>query len=253
MRHGRTVESTENISLDVGANHYLISGNGAVVYDIQNKETIYSKFLSKEQVFKIAKICEENSIHYNVYTDKEIIAKNLSYNVLYYHNENLKKPEEKRTYINIVPDMIKYLENLEDSHFLKVTICDEDINFFNNVIEKIKTLEDNFDILDVDYKSKKKIKRGNEDFFVEYYYTEITNENVNKWTAIEFLLNKLNIEPKDVVAIGDNFNDREMIENSGLGIVMGNSNPFIKIMGDLIVTDNNSDGVCEAIERFVLN
>lgn len=52
---------------------------------------------------------------------------------------------------------------------------------------------------------------------------------------------------------GDNFNDREMIENAGLGIVMGNSNPFIKIMGDLIVTDNNSDGVCEAIEKFVLN
>ena len=34
---------------------------------------------------------------------------------------------------------------------------------------------------------------------------------------------------------------------------MGNSNPFMKIMGDLIVTDNNSDGVCEAIEKFVLN
>ena len=51
---------------------------------------------------------------------------------------------------------------------------------------------------------------------------------------------------------GDNFNDREMIENAGLGIVMGNSNPFIKIMGDFIVTDNNSDGVCEAIEKFVL-
>ena len=253
MHHGRTVESTENISLDVGANHYLISGNGAVVYDIQNKETIYSKYLSKEQVFKIAKICEENSIHYNVYTDKEIIASNLSYNVLYYHNENLKRPEEKRTYINIVPDMIKYLENLENSDFLKVTICDEDINSFNEIIEKIKKLEENFDILDVDYKSKKIIKKGNEDFLVEYYYTEITNENVNKWTAIEFLLNKLDIDPKDVVAIGDNFNDREMIENSGLGIVMGNSNPFIKIMGDLIVTDNNSDGVCEAIEKFVLN
>ena len=201
MLLGRTVESTENISLDIGANNYLISGNGAVVYDIQKKEIIYSKFLTKEQVFKIAKICEDNSVHYNVYTDKEIIAKNLSYNVLYYHNENLKKPEEKRTYINIVPDILKYLENLENSNFLKVTICDEDINLFNEIIQKIKKLEDNFDILDVDYKSKKKIKRGNEDFFVEYYYTEITNENVNKWTAIEFLLNKLNIDSKDVVAI----------------------------------------------------
>ena len=250
LLHGRTIESIENISLEIGADHYLISGNGAAVYDIQKKEIVYSRFLSKEQVFKIAEICEENSIHYNVYTEKEIIAKNLSYNVLYYHNENLKKPENKRTYINVVPNMMEYLKNLNDN-FLKITICDEDINIFNGIIKKIRSL-DKFDVLDVEYMSKKKIKRGTEDFFVEYYYTEITNENVNKWTAIEYLMNKLNISTQEVVAIGDNFNDREMIENSGLGIVMGNSNPFMKICGDLIVTDNNSDGVCEAIEKFVL-
>ena len=229
MPLGRTIESIENISLDIGAKNYLISGNGAAVYDIQNKKIIYSRFLSKEQVLKIAEVCEENSIYYNVYTDKEIIAKNLSYNVLYYHNENLKKPENRRTYINVVPNMLDYIRRLENSNFLKITICDEDINIFNGIIKKIKSL-DSFDILDVEYMSKKKIRRGTEDFFVEYYYTEITNENVNKWTALEFLMDKLNLVPENVVAIGDNFNDREMIENSGLGIVMGNSNPFMKIM-----------------------
>lgn len=229
MLLGRTIESIENIALEIGAKNYLISGNGAAVYDIQNKKIVYSKFLSKKQVMRIAEECEQNSIHYNVYTDKEIISKNLSYNVLYYHNENLKKPENRRTYINIVPDMISYLNNLEESNFLKVTVCDENINVFNAIIKKIKNL-DKFDVLDVEYMSKKKIRRGTEDFFVEYYYTEITNENVNKWTAIEYLIKKLNIDRKEVVAIGDNFNDREMIENSGLGIVMGNSNPFMKIM-----------------------
>lgn len=230
----------------------MISGNGAAVYDIRAKEIIYSKFLSKDQVLKIASLCEENSIHYNIYTEKEIIAKNLSYNILYYHKENLKKPENKRTYINIVPNMLEYIENLKDEKFLKITICDEDVKIFNGIIKKIKLL-DQFDVLDVEYMSRKKIKCGTEEVLVEYYYTEITNENVNKWTAIEFLINKLNIKPEEVIAIGDNFNDREMIEKSGLGIVMGNSNPFMKICGDLIVTDNNSDGVCEAIEKYILN
>lgn len=201
MLLGRTVESIESISLEVGASHYLISGNGAAVYDIQNKKIVYNKFLTKEQVLKIAKICDQNSIHYNVYTDREIIAKDLSYNVLYYHNENLKKPENKRTYINIVPDIIKYLGKLENNNFLKVTVCDENINEFNGIIKKIKNLEENFDVLDVEYMSKKRIRRGTEDFFVEYYYTEITNENVNKWTAIEYLMKKLNIGPENVVAI----------------------------------------------------
>ena len=252
LASGRTIESIENIANELGTNRYLISGNGAVVYDIQNKKVIYDNFLSKEQVLKIATICEENSIHYNVYTEKEIIAKNLSYNVLYYHKENLKKPENKRTYINIVPNMLEYINNLTDSHFLKITICDEDIKIFNSIIKKIKQL-DKFDVLDVEYMSRKKIKCGTEEVLVEYYYTEITNENVNKWTAIEFLMNKLKIKSEEVIAIGDNFNDREMIEKSGLGIVMGNSNPFMKICGDLIVTDNNSDGVCEAIEKYILD
>ncbi len=248
---GRTIDSIENIALELGTDKYLISGNGAAVYDIQNKKIIYSKFLSKEQVLKIANICEENSIHYNVYTEREIIAKNLSYNVLYYYKENLKKPENKRTYINIVPNIIEYIQNLKDENFLKITICDEDIKIFNSIIKKIKLL-DKFDVLDVEYMSRKKIKCGTEEILVEYYYTEITNENVNKWVAIEYLIDKLNIKSEEVIAIGDNFNDREMIENSGMGIVMGNSNPFMKIFGDLIVTDNNSEGVCQAIEKYIL-
>ena len=140
----------------------------------------------------------------------------------------MKKPENKRTYINIVPNIIEYIQNLKNANFLKVTICDEDIKIFNSIIKKIRLL-DNFDILDVEYMSRKKIKYGTEEVLVEYYYTEITNENVNKWTALEFLINKLGIKKEEVIAIGDNFNDREMIENAGLGIVMGNSNPFMKI------------------------
>ena len=206
LASGRTIESIENFALELGANNYLISGNGSAVYDIKNKEIMYSNFLSKEQVLKIANICEENSIHYNVYTEKEIIAKTLNYNVLYYYKENLKKTEEKRTSINIVPDMLEYIKKSDNDNYLKITICDENVIIFNSIIKKIKLL-DKYDVLDVEYMSKKKIKCGTEEVMVEYYYTEITNEHVNKWTALRFLLQKLNIDKEKVIAIGDNFND----------------------------------------------
>ncbi|MBQ5389604.1 MAG: HAD hydrolase family protein, partial [Clostridia bacterium] len=64
---------------------------------------------------------------------------------------------------------------------------------------------------------------------------------------------KLDIKPEEVIAIGDNLNDKEMIENAGLGVVMGNSNPIMKGLANEIVADNNSEGVLEAINRFVLN
>ena len=248
---GRNTDSIKIFSQELGITNYLISGNGSILYDMRKDKIIYSNFLSKEQVLKIASICEENSINYNIYTEKEIVAKSLSYNVLYYYKENMNKSEEKRTNINIVSDVVGYVKKSENESFLKITICDEDIGVFNSIIKKLKSL-DNLDLIDAEYMSRKKIKCGEEEVLVEYFYTEITNENVNKWTALEFLINKLNISKEEVIAIGDNFNDREMIENSGLGIVMGNSNPFMKICGDIIVTDNNSDGVCEAIEKYIL-
>lgn len=251
LASGRPISSTKTLALELGVDNYLISGNGAIVYDIKNEEIIYDKFLNKEQVLKIAKICEANSIFYNIYTEDEVISESLNYNVLFYHKENLKKIEGKRTHINIVQDIVKYIEEHEIDRFLKVTVCDESRMIFNSIIRKLKEI-DNIDILDVEHMSKKKIKSGTEDVSIEYHYTEITNKNVNKWTAIEFLMERLNISREDVVAIGDNVNDKEMLVNAGLGIVMGNSNPQIKEIGDKVVADNNSEGVLEAINNFIL-
>ena len=118
-------------------------------------------------------------------------------------------------------------------------------------MKKLKEIN-GIDVLEVAYMSKKKIKSGTEDVDIQYYYTEITNQNVNKWTAIEFLLKKLNIDRSEVIAIGDNMNDKEMIENANLGVVMGNSNPKMKEIGNVVVADNNSYGVYEAIKKYVL-
>ena len=248
---GRPISSTKTLALELGVDNYLISGNGAVVYDIKKDEIIYDKFLNKEQVFKIIDVCEANSIFYNIYTEDEVITKSLNYNVLFYHKENIKKIEEKRTHINVVQDVKKYIEESEKERFLKVTVCDESKMIFNGIIRKLREIG-NIDILNVEHMSRKKFKIGTEIMSIEYHYTEITNENVNKWTAIEHLLEKLDIRKEEVAAIGDNINDKEMVENAGLGVVMGNSNPIMKDLADVIVSDNDSDGVYEAFEKYIL-
>ena len=253
LASGRPISAIENIANEIGAEEYLISGNGALVYDIKEKKIVYDKFLSKEQVLEIVDICEENSIYCNVYTEQEVVAKSLNYNVLFYHKENAKKPEGKRTNINIVSNLRKYIEELStDSKFLKVTVCDPNRLIFNGIIRKLRNIE-TIDVLDVSHMSRKTIKDGTDDVQIEYFYTEITNKNVNKWSAIEYLLEKENIKPEEVMAIGDNVNDKEMIQNAGLGVVMGNSSPQMKEMADIVVSDNNSDGIVEAVEKFILS
>ena len=52
------------------------------------------------------------------------------------------------------------------------------------------------------------------------------------------------------MAIGDNFNDLDMIEYAGLGIAMENAPDEVKAQADFVTTSNAEDGVATAIEKF---
>ncbi|MCI8410923.1 MAG: HAD family hydrolase [Clostridia bacterium] len=223
---GRPIDSIKTIAREIGSEKYFIAGNGALIYDIKKDEIIYDKYMPKEKVLEIIKICEENSISYNVYTDKTILATALKYNVLYYHKENLKKEENKKTNISIVENMYEYVKKIKEERFLKVTVCDDNQTVFNSIIRKIRKVSD-IEVLDVSHMSRKMIRQGTEEIPIEYYYTEVSLKNVDKWNAIEYLIEKLNIKKEEVIAIGDNINDKEMIEKSGLGIVMKGSTPVV--------------------------
>ena len=250
LASGRPMESVRSISLDINASPYIICGNGAIVYDIENDEAIYENYLDKEKVLKIIKICEENSIYCSVYTEKTIIAKSLNYNVLYYNYENAKKEESKRTHINIVENMYKYIEELNTNKFSKITICDNNEIIFSRILQKIKKVK-RIDILDVEHMSRKVIKDGSKTANIKYFYTEISNLNVNKWFAIQNLCDKLNIQEDEIVAIGDNKNDEMMVENAGLGVAMGKSFLSSEKIGNIVVGHNDEDGFAEAIEKII--
>ena len=247
---GRPIDSIKTIAKEIGSKKYFIAGNGAIVYDVQNDEIIYNKYMKREKVLEIIKICEENSISYNVYTDKTILATSLKYNVLYYHKENLKREENKKTNISIVQNMYDYVQNMKEETFLKITICDENKKIFDAIMKKMKQIK-NIEILDVSHMSRKIIKQGTEEIPIEYYYTEISTQNVDKWNAIEFLMEKDGIKKEEIIAIGDNLNDKKMIENAGVGIAMGGSAPEIIEISDKIADSNDEEGVAKILENFV--
>lgn len=245
---GRSTNSVKNIANDLGVCNYIICGNGSLIYNLQKDEIIYDKFIDKKKVLQIIEICEQNSIYYNIYTENMVIAKTLNNNVLFYHQENASKPDSKKTKINLVQNIYEYVEKLENQNILKITISDKNNVIFNGIIRKLREIK-NIDVLDVAHMSRKIIKSGTEEVSLEYYYTEITNQNVDKWYAIEYLLDYLGIKKEEVMAIGDNVNDKIMIENAGIGVAMGNSAPYIREIADIVVRDNNQDGVAEAIEK----
>ncbi len=249
---GRSIDSIKYIASEIDSSKYMIAGNGAVVYDRSQNKILYEKYIPKNKALDIIQICEENSIYYNVYTNKTIIADGLRYNVLYYYKENLKKEDQKKTHITLVENIENYIKEMnEDEKIMKIFICDKNKTVFNSIVRKFSAIED-IDILDVSHMARKVIKQGTEDIPIEYYYTEISMKDVDKWYALEFLIKKLGIPKEEVMAIGDNVNDRKMIEEAGKGIVMGGSTPKVSEVADYITLDCNNEGVAKAIEKFIV-
>ena len=251
LASGRPIDSIKTIANDLGIKGYFIAGNGALVYDIQKDEIIYENYIKKEKVLEIIRICEENSISYNVYKDKVILTPNLKFNVLYYYKENLKKEESKKTNISIVENMYEYVKNMKEENFLKITICDDSDSIFHSIIKKVREIN-GIEVLDIAHMSRKIIKQGTEEIPVEYFYTEISSNDVDKWNAIEFLIKELGLKREEIIAIGDNINDKKMIENAGRGIAMKGSTPEIIEVAKEVTDTNDNDGVAKVLEKYFI-
>ena len=85
------------------------------------------------------------------------------------------------------------------------------------------------------------------------YILEIVSVASGKWPALQKVISERDIAPEEVLAIGDDNNDAEMIRAAGLGVAMGNAEPTVKAAADYVASSNADDGVVEAIERFILH
>jgi Cof subfamily protein (haloacid dehalogenase superfamily) len=83
-------------------------------------------------------------------------------------------------------------------------------------------------------------------------FTEIIHPDVSKGRALARLAEQLGIAREEVVAIGDNLNDLDMIEYAGLGIAMGNGVPAVRAAAGWVCPTEAEDGVAVAIEQRVL-
>lgn len=74
----------------------------------------------------------------------------------------------------------------------------------------------------------------------------------SKGAALRLWTTMRGLEPHEVMAIGDNFNDREMLEFAGLAVVMQNAPEELKATGWAVTLSNDQAGVAAALDRFVL-
>lgn len=100
------------------------------------------------------------------------------------------------------------------------------------------------------------IEEKRDSYSISLYGTsgcEVVAKEVNKETGLRKLCRLCDIEPEQVLAVGDNENDLQMIKAAGIGAAVANATETVKEIADYICENGYTKGVTEAIEKFVIN
>ncbi|HEY3364029.1 MAG TPA: Cof-type HAD-IIB family hydrolase [Symbiobacteriaceae bacterium] len=81
---------------------------------------------------------------------------------------------------------------------------------------------------------------------------EVMLKHVSKASGLKVLAEWLGIGAEEVIAVGDNYNDVEMLRQAGLGVAMGNAPDEVKQAADHVTARNVDHGVARVIEQFVI-
>jgi cof-like hydrolase len=239
---GKTYSLFKNICQDIGTG-YGIFGNGNQIINLKTGEEIYRKLLKNEDVLFCINTAKKLNLHVHLYTNKEVITEKLLYMDL--RNFELTKNDKNIDLeFKIVTDIQEYIEK-ENPEILKLVIsAEKDLASFKNEFAKNKNLQVNL-IRKVD-------KYRDEIIGKEYEYLDIMPAGINKEQALEVLENYLKIDKSEVLVIGDNLNDLEMIKDSGVGIAVANAYDEVKEVANYTTTTTaQNGGFAEAVYKFI--
>ncbi len=201
-----------------------ISYSGALVIKNLN-EIVFEIQIPQKECLEIIKYCRE-------------WGKGLTLGV----NNGLLYYEKKHPYLKIVTNTGDRIAKVRD--IASDVIINSAIMFSISGYEK-----DGFeDYLKSNIKSETiKIVRGSPESLL------IFNSKADKFLAVRKIMEMYDISREELMAIGDSYNDFEIIKFAGTGIAMGNSVEDLKKIADFIAPDNNNNGVAFAINRYVFD
>lgn len=215
------------LNLD-GDGCYVLSYNGAVIYDCTQKKVIYGCALDRAAMEGLYREAHRRNLHIQTYDDKSILLE-----------PQYADDAEIRYYCgrqSISCRIIPGPEAVEQPVY-KVLLLD--------LLSRAR-LEDFSRWVNETYRGTLK------SFFSASSYLEVVNAQVDKGEAVERLCALLGYCLQDSVAAGDQENDIPMIRRAGLGVCMQNGIEAAKQCADYVtMQDNDHDGVAEMIHKVL--
>ena len=230
---GRAINALPQELKDMDEIRYGIFSNGATIYDLKEKKSLYENQFKPERVLELMKFLEQYDVMQSFSMNGQSYAPRKEMeNVEYYQLD-----ANTRAIIHKSRKLVDDLEEFLKEHYQsveKITLL------FRTMQERAKVWKALEEIEDIQFSSSlpKNI--------------EISKKGCNKGDGLLHLANILGLEKEEVMACGDADNDRELIECAGFSVAMENGLEDIKALADYVTVSNQEDGVAKAIEEFVL-
>ncbi|MBC7251221.1 MAG: HAD family phosphatase [Anaerolineae bacterium] len=221
---GREYTATVQYARELGITTPLICYQGGKIYDPVTGDVLHTVTMSRDLVEEAIGLARERQWTLCVYAGEQIFV-----------NDTQRLPDMFKllvgTSVRQVPDLTAVLEG----QLLKFIIVAEE-----EEADRIeRELREHMD-------GRLHVVRSHR-FFVEGNPLQAT-----KGQALARLAAWLGVDRSEVMAIGDQGNDTDMVAWAGLGVAMGNAVPQVKAVADYIAPPVEEDGAAVAIERFLL-
>lgn len=222
---GRMYSSARKIADQIQLNVPIITYQGALVKTLLDDQVLYERSVPVDAARQLLQYANEHKLHLQLYVD----------DILYSIEDNARIQAYSQL-VNIPyviePDYAKLID--KPNH--KMLIIDEPEVLDHHLVILQGLLGDQLHIT----KSKA-------------HYLEFMHKEGTKGHALQHLAQHIGATMDETIAIGDAWNDREMILAAGLGVAMGNAVPMLKDIADYITLSNNDEGVSHVINKFIFN
>jgi len=222
---GRMFRSARPYARQLGFDLPLITYQGALVKNAFSGEVVYRRPLRGEAARRVIEFARRKKVQVNFYLDDELYVERITPRGAHY-----------ASFARVPCHQVEDLKSLlARGNPLKLLLIEAEPVLDDFAGELKEMLGDQAHLT----KSKPS-------------YLEVVHPEATKGRALRELAGRLHLAREEIMALGDSFNDLEMLEFAGLGIAVANARPEVRRRASCVTLSNNEDGVAAALETFIL-
>ena len=215
---------------------YVICINGAVLFDKQTKQEIYSAQIPLNRTLALIDYIRRRPLDviYDCYADNTGWTTHKNFTLVDEYIPHMPMRELFHSSRKPVDDLVEHLQR-RGKPVQKVQMYFKEPGNRDAIIAQ---LHQKFPDIQVSSSLSNNL--------------ELNGPEAGKHTALRVLCEKLGIDMRQVLALGDGSNDIGMLEAAGVGVAMANATQQVRRAADSVTADNENDGVAQAIARYCL-